>query len=88
MRSHFVVISAPSLKGLAIRAGARSALGSLWPIGDEAATRLVTEFYQQFEAAATTRAQALRHAQLDLLQSVPYRHPRYWSPFLLIGNWL
>ncbi|MBP6505644.1 MAG: CHAT domain-containing protein, partial [Rhodoferax sp.] len=31
---------------------------------------------------------ALRQAQLTLLSDRRYRHPYYWSPFLLIGNWL
>jgi CHAT domain-containing protein len=31
---------------------------------------------------------ALRHAQTELLSDPRYRHPGYWAPFLLIGNWL
>jgi CHAT domain-containing protein len=32
-----------------------------------------------------TKAQALRHAQLELIEQL-YGHPRYWSPFLLTVN--
>ncbi|MBD2070660.1 CHAT domain-containing protein, partial [Leptolyngbya sp. FACHB-671] len=35
----------------------------------------------------TTRAEALRQAQLSLLRSSDYQHPYYWAPFILIGNW-
>jgi CHAT domain-containing protein len=36
------------------------------------------------------KAQALRKAQLDLLseEDSQYRHPYYWAPFVLVGNWL
>jgi len=40
-------------------------------------------------ANATTKAEALRQAQLDLLlqTSGEYSHPFYWAPFVIIGNW-
>jgi CHAT domain-containing protein len=34
-----------------------------------------------------TTAEALRQAQLSLLRSREYRHPFYWSPFILVGDW-
>jgi CHAT domain-containing protein len=80
--------AALGLAGLAIRVGARSAVGSLWPIGDEAASQLVMEFYRGLEDPSVTKAQALRHAQIELIESELFGHPRYWSPFLLISNWL
>jgi CHAT domain-containing protein len=35
-----------------------------------------------------SKAKALQQAQLELLKDARYRHPSYWSAFLLIGNWL
>ena len=64
------------------------ALASLWAINDKASSMLVTEFYRQLQDEQVTKAQALQRAQQKLMQNVRYRHPGYWSPFLLIGNWL
>jgi CHAT domain-containing protein len=30
----------------------------------------------------------MRKAQLALLETWTYRHPCYWAPYLVIGNWL
>ncbi len=80
--------SALGLAGVAIKAGARSALATLWFINDEASAALVSEFYRQLRNPALSKAQALRQAQLKLLADRVYEHPAYWSPFLLLNNWL
>jgi CHAT domain-containing protein len=80
--------AALGLAGVAVRAGARSAAGSLWSIADEATYELVTGFYRQLVEGAPSRAQALRRAQLELLEGERFSHPFFWSPFLLISNWL
>ncbi len=80
--------AALGLAGVAVKAGARSALATLWHINDEASSLLVAEFYRQLPRPGITKAQALRRAQLAMLADLRYRHPGYWSPFLLIGNWL
>ena len=74
--------------GIAVKAGARSALGTLWHINDRASSVLVAEFYRQIQNPSVARAAALRQAQLKLLNDRRYQHPAYWSPFLLINNWL
>ena len=66
----------------------RSALATLWAINNQASALLVTEFYRQLQDKDLSKAQALQRAQTKLMQNVRYRHPGYWSPFLLIGNWL
>ena len=38
--------------------------------------------------AFRTIARALQAAQLKLLADRRYRHPCYWAPYLIIGNWL
>ena len=77
-----------SFVGIAIKAGARSAVASLWFINDEATSRIVTQFYQNLQKPGVSKAQALQQAQLALMQDRRFRHPGYWSPFLVIGNWL
>jgi CHAT domain-containing protein len=80
--------AALGLAGIAIRAGARSALATLWQVNDPASYRLVVEFYRQIRNPGTSRASALQAAQLALLKDARYSHPCYWAPFLLINNWL
>ncbi len=80
--------AALGLAGVAVKAGARSALATLWSVNDQASSELVLEFYKQLKNPGVTKVQALQAAQLMLLDDPRYRHPYYWSPFLLIGNWL
>jgi CHAT domain-containing protein/Tfp pilus assembly protein PilF len=80
--------AALGLAGVAIKAGARSALATLWFIDDEASSELITEFYRQFQDPAISRAKALQRAQGKLLSNWRYEHPGYWAPFLLLNNWL
>ena len=80
--------AALGLSGLAVRAGARSVLGTLWKVNDAAASRLMVEFYTELKRPGVSRALALQRAQIGLLQDRRYRHPVYWAPFLIISNWL
>ncbi|NJM69830.1 MAG: CHAT domain-containing protein [Scytonema sp. RU_4_4] len=79
--------AALGLAGVAIRAGARSTLASLWQIGDNSTALFIDEFYRQLTAGKTT-AEALRFAQLKLLEGLEYTRPLYWAPYVLVGNWL
>jgi CHAT domain-containing protein len=80
------------LAGVAVRAGARSTLATLWGANDDATSVLMGKFYENLATNNTqlTKAHALREAQLALLKTEDsqYRHPYYWAPFVLIGNWL
>ncbi len=53
--------------GLAIQAGVKSALASLWSVSDEGTLGLMREFYYQL-GKAPIKAEALRQAQLALLR--------------------
>ncbi|MBD0364419.1 MAG: CHAT domain-containing protein, partial [Coleofasciculus sp. C3-bin4] len=53
--------------GLAVQAGVKSALGSLWFVSDEGTLGLMSEFYQQLKTAPI-KAEALRQAQLAMLK--------------------
>jgi CHAT domain-containing protein len=76
------------LTGLAVRAGARSAMGSLWSISDEASFELIVRFYTELGAPGVSKAEALRRAQRSLIENRTFRHPFYWSSFLLVNNWM
>ena len=80
--------AALGLAGMAIKAGARSALATLWNINDEAAVDLVVDFYRELKDSSVSRAVALQRAQLKLINNPRYEHPGFWSPFLMINNWL
>ena len=80
--------AALGLAGIAIKAGARSALATLWYISDQSSSDLVTAFYRRLQNPSISRAKALQQAQLKLLNTPGYEHPGYWAPFLLINNWL
>ncbi|NEU79335.1 CHAT domain-containing protein, partial [Nostoc sp. UIC 10630] len=84
------------LAGVAVRAGARSTLASLWSVNDESTSELMSEFYRELVHTNgrknVNKAEALRQAQLALLNNrVPdkkWERPYYWAPFVLVGNWL
>lgn len=80
--------AALGLAGMAVKAGARSALATLWFIDDEATSQLVEEFYRQLKDPTISKAVALQRAQLKIQGDKNHQHPSFWSPFLLINNWL
>lgn len=79
--------SALGIAGVAVRAGAKTALASLWFINDEATVSLIENFYQELQKPGVTKAQALQAAQKNAIDSFAYNHPGVWSPFILIGSW-
>ncbi len=80
--------AALGLAGVAIKAGAVSALATIWFINDQASSELVSEFYRQLKDTSVSKAVALQRAQLKLLDDSVFDHPAYWAPFLLLNNWL
>ncbi|MGK7891941.1 MAG: CHAT domain-containing protein [Leptolyngbyaceae cyanobacterium] len=76
------------LAGVAVRAGARSTLATLWAVNDAATAQFMRHFYHELTQSGVTKAEALRQAQLQLLNNPQYSHPLYWAPYLLVGNWL
>ncbi|NBV86573.1 MAG: CHAT domain-containing protein, partial [Verrucomicrobia bacterium] len=58
-------------------------------VNDQASTDLVVEFYRHLsQSPVRNKALALRAAQCSLLRQERYRHPCYWAPYLIIGNWM
>ena len=75
------------LAGIAVRAGARSTVASLWAVSDSATVDLMTNFYHALTQENITKAEALRQAQISVLKDNTFSHPFFWSAFILVGNW-
>ncbi|MBF0379192.1 MAG: CHAT domain-containing protein [Desulfamplus sp.] len=76
------------LSGVALKSGARSVVGSLWPVSDTATQLLLSSFYKHLNSSDISKAKALQMAQLELIKTEEFNHPFYWSAFILVGNWL
>ncbi|MBD2461534.1 CHAT domain-containing protein [Oscillatoria sp. FACHB-1407] len=82
-------LAALGLAGMAVRAGARSTLATLWQVNDAATAMLMDKFYDGLINGGLTKAGALRQAQLEILAVPEFRrHPYYWAPYIIVGNWL
>jgi CHAT domain-containing protein len=79
--------AALGLAGVAVKAGVRTAVATLWFVDDEATSLAVREFYRQLKKPGISKAKALQNAQMSLIAQKRYHHPAYWAPFLIIGNW-
>lgn len=80
--------AALGMAGVAVRAGARSTIASLWNLDDDSGAVLMEQFYQTLVQNRLSKAEALRQAQLSLLKNPQYGAPRFWAPYVLLGNWL
>ncbi|NER32903.1 MAG: CHAT domain-containing protein [Oscillatoria sp. SIO1A7] len=80
--------AALGLAGVALRSGARSTLATLWQVNDASTALFMARFYRELASQpALGKAEALRRAQLALLEQSRYQHPYFWAPFVLVGNW-
>ncbi|MDC0834339.1 CHAT domain-containing protein [Geitlerinema sp. CS-897] len=80
--------AALGLAGVAVRAGARSTLATLWQVDDAATSLFMSAFYEELAKPGITKAEALRQAQLSLLEQGEYFPPYFWAPYVLVGNWM
>jgi CHAT domain-containing protein len=80
-------------------AGTRALLVSNWPVETNSARALTTDVFQRQAAnAGLARAEALRQAELALIEGpgfvdgetkaavFSYAHPIFWAPFTLVGD--
>lgn len=77
--------AALGLAGVALRAGARSTLATLWTVDDESTSNLMSYFYQEL-SNGVSKAEALHKAQLKVFEKE--KRPYFWAPYILVGNWL
>jgi len=80
--------AALGLAGVAVRAGARSTIASLWTLDDKSTPLMTAQFYRELASRKSTKAEALRRAQVALLENSQYKRPRDWAAYVLVGNWL
>jgi len=80
--------AALGLAGVALKAGARSAVATLWQISDAATVEIIDTFYEYTAKEGVTKARAMQLAQIRLIEQPRFQHPTDWAPFLMIGNWL
>lgn len=80
--------AALGLAGVAVRAGARSTLATLWRVNDDSTATLMENFYQELVTSKLSKAEALAQAQRTLLKVTRFRNnPYFWAPYVLVGNW-
>lgn len=83
------IITGDEVVGLArafLSSGAEAVVGTLWLANPTAIEKLLVAmcvYHQQGE----TWAQALREAQLELIENNTFRSPWFWAPYQLIGRW-
>lgn len=69
-------------------AGVPTVMMTQWSVDDEATAVLMKVFYERLRTGTdTSRAESLRQAQLTLLKEKHTRHPMFWAPFVLTGDW-
>jgi CHAT domain-containing protein len=73
------------ISGVMVKARVKNVLGSLWPVSDEATTLLMEHFYRYLKQGVP-KAEALRQAQLVVMQRKEFTAASFWSPFILVGE--
>jgi len=76
------------LAGIGLQSGVRSTIASLWVADDKSSADFMNLLYQSLgdhNHNNISRAEALRRAQKEFIKNK--RFPRYWAPFVLVGNW-
>ena len=83
------IFGGDDLVGLArgfIYAGTPSLLATLWKVDDPATAKLMEYFYKNWKQGMS-KPEALRQAQIALKNIPEFKHPYYWAPFVMIGDW-
>ena len=67
-------------------AGTETLVMSLWAVGDRSTRDIMTAYYSGLKEGLG-RGEALRQAQLAMLQHKDRRHPFFWAGFIQSGEW-
>jgi CHAT domain-containing protein len=100
IRSNMVVISGcETLRGEAfageglnslsrgvLSQGAGSVIGTLWPIPDRPTARFMEEFYTKLKVHDGDAGRALNQTKKAFMSMGRYKHPYYWSGFILTST--
>jgi len=68
-----------------LSAGCPTTVVSQWKTDSRSSSLLMIEFHRQLKSGKSI-AEALRQAELKLLNTARYRHPFYWAPFIVVGR--
>ena len=68
-------------------AGVPSIVASLWEIADVSTALLMRDYYKHLKMDQMSKIEALRRAQISMINHSSYAHPYYWAPFVLMGEW-
>ena len=68
-------------------AGVPRILVNLWRVCDRGTAELMRGFYWSLFEVGAAPAEALRAAQISLLENDEWNHPIYWASFVLQGDW-
>jgi CHAT domain-containing protein len=69
-----------------LTAGASSLVSSLWPVDDDSTEFLMTTMYAELAKGADLAA-AMQTAQVASMKRPRFRHPFFWAPFAVMGDW-
>lgn len=69
-------------------AGAPSVLATLWRVNDKSTACFMEEFYNGLIHDNLTKSKALQLAIQKIKSMEEYRHPFFWAPFVLMGDWI
>jgi CHAT domain-containing protein len=75
------------LRRALVLAGAEAQVMSLWKVDDTATKQLMVAYYDKLVRQHIGRADALRLAQLSMLDDPKRQHPYYWAAFIHGGAW-
>jgi len=71
-------------------AGTSTTVVSQWKVDSASTSRLMVDFHRSLQGtdkqSAVSKAEALRHAALKLMSDPKYRHPFFWSGFVVVGS--
>src|ERR1700722_17586164 len=67
--------------------GTRQVAATLWSADDAGLTALMERFYRELMQRGKPAAEALREAQLSMMQQTRFAAPIYWAGFAVEGQW-
>jgi CHAT domain-containing protein len=65
-------------------AGSPTTVASQWKVESDSTSELMLDFHRNLHRV--TKAKALQEAALEVMKKPEYRHPFYWSGFVLMGE--
>jgi len=65
-------------------AGSPTTVASQWKVESDSTSELMVDFHRNLHRV--TKAKALQEAALEVMKKPEYRHPFYWSGFVLMGE--